>query len=131
MHSHRAVVFSLEVPISIRSAALGHPDSFVVFISLAYKPVKSSLSSSFDRRIRTRSPSLIHHFGYVLSIRSRAHDAEDRHGRAFDITRASEEFSMRLSFNVRTCLLNLCGLIIRRFPGRSTGVGASEIPSEV
>lgn len=109
MHSHRAVVFSLEVPISIRSrAALAHPDSFVVFISLAYKPVKPSLSSSFDPRIRTRSPSLIHHFGYVLGIRSRAHGAKDS-GRALDMTRSSEEFGMRLSFNVRTCLY-LCGL---------------------
>jgi hypothetical protein len=59
MYSHQAVVFSLEVPRSVRSAAFGHLSPFVVFISLAYKPVEPSSSSSFDRRIRIRSPSLI------------------------------------------------------------------------
>jgi|HubBroStandDraft_3_1064219.scaffolds.fasta_scaffold476247_1 hypothetical protein len=129
MHSHRAVVFSLEVPISIRGAAFGHPDSFVVFISLAYKPVESSLSSSFDRRIRTRSPSLIHHFGYVLG---RAPDVKNS-ARALDMTRSSVKFNMRLSFNVRKypSLPNLCGLTMRKLPGRSTGVGASEVLSEI
>ena len=59
MYSHQAVIFSPEVPLSVRSAAFGHPSPFVVFISLAYKPVEPSSSSSFDRRIRIRSPSLI------------------------------------------------------------------------
>ena len=41
------------------SAAFSHPRSFMASISLAYKPAKPSSSSSFDRRIRARSPSLI------------------------------------------------------------------------
>jgi hypothetical protein len=78
-YSHRAVVFSLEVLISIRVAAFGHPGSFMVFISLAYKLVKPSSSSSFDRHIRARSPFPDPHFDYSLVTQSRPYDAKDRY----------------------------------------------------